>query len=94
MHRPWSGQSNINFHMRDIWRNVLPKFIELCLERHACAHSNGHQHGGRKQQKHLSLSFATLKCEFMSPGTDNIKGILFLIFMSCSDSKIPFSAVM
>ena len=33
MHRPWSGQSNINFHMRDIWRNVLPKFIELCLER-------------------------------------------------------------
>ena len=71
-----------------------PNLQSFVWRGHACAHSDGHQHGGRKQQKHLSLSFATLKCEFMSPGTDNIKVILFLIFMSCSDSKIPFSAIM
>ena len=41
------------FHMRDIGRNVLHKFIEICItcvcRRHAGAHE--HQHGGRKPKE-------------------------------------------
>ena len=33
------------FRIREIRRNVLPKFV---WRRHAGAHLDGHQHGGRK----------------------------------------------
>ena len=36
------------FRIRDIRRNVLPKYIEICMETHAGSHLNGHQRGGRK----------------------------------------------
>ena len=39
------------FRIRDIRRNVLPKFIEICMETHAGAHSGEHQHGGRKPKE-------------------------------------------
>ena len=47
------------FHMRDIRRNVVPKFIELCMETPCWFSLRGHQHGGRNQQKELHSSFAT-----------------------------------
>ena len=34
--------------IRDIRGNVLPKFIELCMESHAGVHPEDLQHGGRK----------------------------------------------
>ena len=34
--------------IRDNRGNVLPKFIELCMELHAGAHQDELQHGGRK----------------------------------------------
>ena len=36
------------FHSRVIWKNVSPKFIELCMETPCWCPSEGHQHGGRK----------------------------------------------
>ena len=36
------------FRTRDIRRNVLPKFIEILWRRHAGAHLDEHQHGGRR----------------------------------------------
>ena len=38
------------FRIRDIRRNVLPKFIDRhpVWRRHAGAYPHGHQHGGRK----------------------------------------------
>ena len=36
------------FLMQDMRRNFLPKFIEICMERHAGAHPNGHPRDGRK----------------------------------------------
>ena len=36
------------FRIRDIRRNVLPKFIEILWRRYAGAHPNEHQNGGRK----------------------------------------------
>ena len=35
------------FHMRDILRNVLPKFMEICMET-PCAQPHGHQCRSRK----------------------------------------------
>ena len=47
------------FHTRDIRRNVVPKFIELCMEKPCWFSLQGHQHGGRNQQEQLHSSFAT-----------------------------------
>ena len=42
-------QVNSIFHMRDIRRKFVPKFVDLVWRRHVSAHPDGHQHGGRKQ---------------------------------------------
>ena len=44
---------------RAIRRSVSSKLIEICMGRYVGAHPDEHQHGGRNQQKHLSLSFVT-----------------------------------
>ena len=37
------------FRIRNIRRNFLPKFIEICMETQCwCSDLDGHQHGGRK----------------------------------------------
>ena len=35
-------------HIWDIRRNVLPEFIELCMETPVATHPDGHQHGSQK----------------------------------------------
>ena len=51
------NQVSAVFNSRAIRRSASTKCIEICMGRHVGAHPDGHQHGGRKQQKHLSLSF-------------------------------------
>ena len=46
-------------HMRDIRKNVLPKFIKLCMETPCLCPFQGHKYGRGNQQKHLFLSFPT-----------------------------------
>ena len=53
------NQVSAVFNSRAIRRSVSSKFIEICMERHVGAHPDGHQHGERNRQKHLSLSFVT-----------------------------------
>ena len=57
------------FHMRDIQRNILPKFIEICLEKPCCWMVTNMTAGKRK---HLSPGFATAS-EFISQGTHKHK---------------------
>jgi len=45
------------FLMRDMRRNFLPKFIEICMGRHAGFHPYGHQHGGRKPTETFVTEF-------------------------------------
>ena len=46
-------------HMRDIRKNVLPKFIKLCMETPCLCPFQGHKYGRWKPTKHLFLSFPT-----------------------------------
>ena len=47
-------------HMRDIWKNVLPKFIKLCMETPClCPFQGAKNMAAGNQQKHLFLSFPT-----------------------------------
>ena len=43
------------FLTRDLRINFLPKFIEICMRRHAGAHPYAHQHGDRKPTETLTL---------------------------------------
>ena len=47
------------FRIRDIRRNVLPKLIEFVWRRHAGAHLDELQHGGRKPTETFGTEFAT-----------------------------------
>ena len=42
------NQVSAVFNSRAIRRSVSSKFIDICMVRHAGAHPDGHQHGGRK----------------------------------------------
>ena len=46
-------------HMQDIRKNVLPKFIKLCMETPCLCPFQGHIMAAGNQQKHLFLSFPT-----------------------------------
>ena len=67
------------FRVRDIRRNVLPKFIEICKRRHAGAHLDGHQHGGRKPTERSVTEFCYKSVNLSLEELINIKVILFLI---------------
>ena len=59
------------FLIWDTWKNVLPKFIKLCMERqHDCVPFRGTNMATRNQQKHLFLSFLLMR-EFLAWGTYN-----------------------
>ena len=46
-------------HMRDIRKNVLPKFIKLCMKTPCLCPSRCTNMAAGNQQKHLFLSFPT-----------------------------------
>ena len=47
------------FHLRDIRKTVLPKFIKLCMETPCLCPFEGHKYGRRKPTERLFLSFPT-----------------------------------
>ena len=59
--------------IRDIRGNVLPNFIELCMEL---------QHGGRKPTETSVTEFCYKSVNFLPEELINIKVTLFLIFES------------
>ena len=68
------------FNIRDIGRNVLPKFIDWFVwRRHARAHPDEHQHGGRKPTETSVIEFCYKSVNLFFEELINIKVILFLI---------------
>ena len=66
--------------IRDIRGNVLPKFIELCMETpYAEAHPDELQHGGRKPIETSVTEFCYKRVNLLLEEIVNIKVILFLI---------------
>ena len=65
------------FLMQDMRRNFLPKFIEICMGRHAGAHPDGHQHGGRKPIETSVTEFCYKRVNLSLEKLKNIKIILF-----------------
>ena len=68
------------FLKRDIRRNVLSKFVEICIETPCWCHLHGHQHGYRKSTKTCHWVLLQ-KRKFISRGTQKR--------MNFSDIKIP-----
>ena len=66
------------FRIQDIRRNVLPKFIEICMET-PYAHPDEHEHGGRKQTETSVTEFCYKSVNLFFEELINIKVILFLI---------------
>ena len=65
--------------LRDIRGNVLPKFIEpVVWRRHAGAHPDELQHGGRKPTKTSVTEFCYKSVNLLLEELINIKVILFL----------------
>ena len=67
------------FRIRDIRRNVLPKLTEICMRRHAGAHLDELQHGGRKPTETSVTEFCYKSVNLFLEELINIKVILFLI---------------
>ena len=66
------------FRIRDIPRNVLPKLLEI-WRRHAGAHLDVLQHGGRKPTEPSVTEFCYKSVNLFLERLINIKVILFLI---------------
>ena len=66
------------FRIRDIRRNVLPKLIEFVWRRHAGAHLDELQHGGRKPTETSVTEFCYKSVNLFVEELINIKVILFL----------------
>ena len=64
------------FRIRDIQRNVLPKFV---WRRHAGAHPDELQHGGRKPTETSVTEFCYKSVNLFFEELINIKVILFLM---------------
>ena len=67
------------FRIRDIRRNVLPKFIEICMRRHAGAHLDELQHGGRIPIETSVTEICYKSVNLFLEKLINIKVVLFLI---------------
>ena len=71
------------FHIRDIYiyirRNVLPKIVKICMRRHAGAHRDKLQQGGRKPTETSVTEFCYKSVNLFFEKLINIKVILFLI---------------
>ena len=73
------NQVSAVFNSRAIRRRVSSKFIEICMRRHAGAHPDGHQHGGRKPSETSVTEFCYKSVNLSLEELKNIKIILFLI---------------
>ena len=67
------------FRIRDTRRNVLLKLIENCMRRHAGAHLDDLQHGGRKPTEPSVTEFCYKGVNLFFEKLINVKVILFLI---------------
>ena len=67
------------FRIRDTRRNVLLKLIEICMRRHAGAHLDELQHGGRKPTETSVTEFCYKSLNLFFEKLINIKVILLLI---------------
>ena len=67
------------FRIRDIRRNVLPKLIEILWRRHAGAHLDELQHGGRKPTETSVTEFCYKRVNLFLEKLINIKVIILLI---------------
>ena len=67
------------FRIRDIRRNVLPKLIEILWRRHAGAHLDELQHGGRKPTETSVTEFCYESVNLFFEKLINMKVVLFLI---------------
>ena len=74
------------FQIRDIRRNVLPKLQRFVWRRHAGAHLDELQHGGRKPKEISVTEFCYKSVNLFCEKLINFKVILFHV--NCLDSKI------
>ena len=63
--------------MEDMWRNVFPKFIEICMGTPAGAHLDGHQHGGRKSAETSVTEFCYKSVNLSLEELKNVTIILY-----------------
>ena len=71
-------QITASFLKRDMRRNVVPKFIEICMETPCCCPSTWVQHGGRKSTKTSVTEFCGKSVNLSLEELKNNKLILFL----------------
>ena len=65
-------------YMRDIRKNVLPKFIKLCMETPCLCSPQGHKYGRRKQTETSVFEFSYLFVNSSLEELIKIKVILIL----------------
>ena len=65
-------------HMRDIRKNVLPKFIELCMEMQCLCPFQGHKYGCRNPTETSVFEFSYLLVNSSLEELIKIKAILIL----------------
>ena len=83
------NQVSAVFNSRAIRRTVSSKFIEICMGRHVGAHTDGHQHGGRKPTETSVTEFCYKSVNLSLEELKNIKIILFLIQEPVQIAKFP-----
>ena len=64
--------------MRDMWKNVLPKFIKLCMETPCLCPFQGHKYGRRKTTKTSVFGFSYLCVNSSFEELIKIKAIFIL----------------
>ena len=83
-------QVRVIFHIQDIRKNVLRKFIEIFVwRRHTGAHPEGHQHVARKATETSVTEFCHKSVTLPLEELISIKGILFLIHELFRQQKSP-----
>ena len=65
-------------HMRDIWKNVLPKFIKLCMETPCLCPFQRHKYGRRKPTETSVFEFSYLCVNSSLEELIKIEVIVFL----------------
>ena len=65
-------------HMRDIWKNVLPKFVKLCMEMPCLCPYHGHKYGRRKPTETSVFEFSYLFVNSLLEELMKIKVIFIL----------------
>ena len=65
-------------HMRDIRKNVLPKFVKLCMETPCLCPFQGHKYGRRKPTETSVFEFSYLCVNFSLEELIKTKVIFFL----------------